>query len=69
MRFIERKEFLAVKYSPKLFLVLAKLTEVKRGCQSFIKFEIWDGNNILLWFDCWHSVGRLYEKYEHRVIF
>jgi hypothetical protein len=37
--------------------------------KRILKFEVGTGENIFLWFDCWHPDGILIDVFGHRVVY
>jgi hypothetical protein len=45
-----------------------KILQLRVLAKNFIKFQVGDGHNIFVWYDNWHPLGCLYDKFGYRLL-
>jgi hypothetical protein len=46
-----------------------KILQLRGIAKKFVKFEAGDGHNIFLWYDNWHPLGCLIDKFSYRPMY
>jgi hypothetical protein len=66
---LKGKSFWSVSIPQNCSWCWRKLLKMRNLARGFLKFEVGDGRNIHLWFDHWHPLRVLFDKFGYRVIY